>query len=541
MRLKRSPSMFRVELQLLGYRKDLHMRLHYKLRAGAALRGLSIALASLYIGSASAEPSLSVETRRVWSYPHAQSKVPGQKAEIVAYDERADRLWVAGVVGVDVLARDTGKWISNISVAPYGAVNSVAINDGLAALAVEASDRSQPGVVLFIDTHTGQRVGAPVTVGALPDMLTFAPNGRMVLVANEGTPNPRTSGQPCPLDPPGSVSLIDVTTRAVTTLPISPTLPGYGELRKFPATGNGTTRPDMCPYDPEPEYIAIDPRGDKAYVGLQEANGVAVLDLRTRRFERVIGLGLKDFNLPGNGIDANDQDAVVKLEQVPVKGLYQPDSIAAYEYQGRTYLVMANEGDARDNGSNDGEDERRGSAGNSSVEYVPDGSLLGRLTMSNVESSRGNLVSFGGRSFSIRDAAGRAGFDSGNPLDAAGRIVFDSGNKLDAEAISRGIYDHGRSDNKGVEPEGVALMHIDGRVLAFIGLERTTKSAIAIYDVTNPFAAQFLDMIISDGDISPEGLTALRARGINYLAVANEVSDTTSLFEIRLRQRFAFH
>jgi hypothetical protein len=161
------------------------------------------------------------------------------------------------------------------------------------------------------------------------------------------------------------------------------------------------------------------------------------------------------------------------------------------------------------------------------VEYVPDGSLLGRLTMSNVESSRANLVTFGGRSFSIRDASGR--------------IVFDSGNRLDAEAISRGVYDHARSDNKGVEPEGVALMHIDGRVLAFIGLERTTKSAIAIYDVTNPFAAQFLDMIVSDGDLSPEGLTALRARGRNYLAVANEVSDTTSLFEIRLRQRFAFH
>ena len=498
------------------------MRLNYKLRAGAALRGLSIALASLYIGGASADPPLSVETRRVWTYAHAQSNVPGQKAEIVAYDERGDTLWVAGVAGVDVLARATGKWIRNISVAPYGAVNSVAIHDGLAALAVEATDRAQPGVVLFVNTRTGQRVGAPAAVGTLPDMVTFAPNGRMALVANEGTPNPRTPGQPCPVDPPGGVSLIDLWTRNVTTLPISPTLPGYAELRQFPAIGNGTTRPDMCPYDPEPEYIAVDPRGEKAYVGLQEANGVAVLDLRARRFERVFGLGLKDFNLPGNGIDPNDQDGVIKLQQVPVKGLYQPDSIAAYEHRGRTYLVMANEGDARDNGSNDGEDERRGSAGNSSVEYVPDGSLLGRLIMSNVESSRGNLVTFGGRSFSIRETSGR--------------IVFDSGNQLDAEAISRGVYDHGRSDNKGVEPEGVALMEIEGRVLAFIGLERTTKSAVAIYDVTNPFAVKFLDMIVSDGDVSPEGLIALRVRGRHFLAVANEASATTSLFEIRLRQ-----
>ncbi|MFO1102420.1 MAG: choice-of-anchor I family protein [Methylocystis sp.] len=498
------------------------MRLTNKLCAGAALRGLSIALASLYIGGASAEPTLSIETRRVWSYSHALSNVPGQKSEIVAYDERNDTLWVAGVVGVDVLERATGKWIRNISIAPYGGVNSVAIHDGLAALAVEASDRSQPGVVLFINTRTGQLVGDPLTVGALPDMVTFTPNGRMALVANEGTPNPRTTGQPCPVDPPGSVSLIDLWTRNVTTLPISPMLPGYAELRQFPAIGNGTTRPDMCPYDPEPEYIAVDPRGEKAYVGLQEANGVAVLDLRTRRFERVFGLGLKDFSLPGNGIDPNDQDGVIKLQQVPVKGLYQPDSIDAYEHRGRTYLVMANEGDARDNGSNDGEDERRGSAGNSSVEYVPDGSLLGRLVMSNVESSRDNLVAFGGRSFSIRETSGR--------------IVFDSGNQLDAEAISRGVYDDGRSDNKGVEPEGVALMHVEGHVLAFIGLERTTKSAVAIYDVTSPFAVRFLDTIVSDGDIAPEGVTALRVRGRNYLAVANESSATTSLFEIRLHQ-----
>lgn len=495
------------------------MRLSSILRSTIAFGGLLLALDASAYGS---RRTSDVEFTRVWRYEHALGGVAGQKAEIVAHDEQTDTLWVAGVVGVDVLNRVTGRKIRNISVAPFGAVNSVAINDGLAAIAVEAPDRTQPGVVIFVDTRTGQRSGAPVTVGALPDMLTFTPGGRLLLVANEGTPNPRVAGQPCPVDPQGSVSLIDLRTRQATTLPLNSSIPGFSQLRLFPATGNGTTRPDMCPYDPEPEYIAVDRIGFKAYVGLQEANGVAVLNLVTRRFERIFGLGLKDFNAEGNSIDPNDRDGVIALQNVPVKGLYQPDAIAAYSFWGRTFIVAANEGDARDNGDGDSEDERRGTAGDPPIELVPDTSPLARLNMSNVESSPTNLVAFGGRSFSIRDSSGR--------------IIFDSGNQLDAQAIARGIYDDGRSDNKGVEPEGVALMNIDGRVLAFIGLERTTKSAIAIYDVTNPYNVRFLDMIVSDGDVSPEGLTAFRSRGRYYLAVANEVTDTTSLFEIRLKR-----
>jgi len=353
-------------------------------------------------------------------------------------------------------------------------------------------------------------------------MLTFTPDGRQLLVANEATPNgrPTPAGQSAD-DPVGSVSIVDVRSRHVTTLPIDATIPGYSTLRLFPATGSLPTQPaTYSPYGPEPESIAVDQRGRYAYVTLQEANGIAVLDLRHRRFEKIYNLGLKDFSLPGNEIDPNDQDGEIRLRNVAVMGLYQPDTIAAYEHRGRTYLVMANEGDARDNGSGDSEDERRGSSGNASVEYVADGSELGRLTLSNIDSVRGGpLVKFGAHSFSIRDTDGR--------------IVFDSGSQLDREAIRLGIYDDGRSDNKGVEPEGVALLRVKGRTLAFIGLERTLKSAFAMYDITDPAKARFLDMIVSEGDVSPEGLKAFRAGRGYYLAVANEVSDTTSLFRLR--------
>lgn len=487
-------------------------------------RSLACATTVLALCQAPAALASDLSVQRVWQYAHAAGGVAGQKAEIVVHDDRSDTLWVAGVVGVDVLDRASGQLVAHIDVTHLGAVNSVAIHDGLAALAVEnAQDRTLPGVVVFYDTRSRRQRGAPVTVGALPDMLTFTPDGRQLLVANEGTPNPRpTAPGLSDADPVGSVSLVDVRSRRVTTLPIDPSIPGYDALRLFPAAGTLPTQPaGYSPYDPEPEYIAVDPTGRRAYVLLQEANGVAVLDLKRRRFERILGLGLKDFALPGNEIDPGDRDGRVELRSAAVQGLYQPDGAAAYRHKGRTYLVMANEGDARDNGEEDGEDERRGAAGAADIEYVPADDDLARLTLSNVESARGGpLVAFGGRSFSIRDSAGR--------------LVFDSGSQLDREAIRLGVYDDGRSDNKGVEPEGVALLEIEGRVLAFVGLERALKAAYAVYDVTDPRAVRHLDTIVSDGDLSPEGLTAFRVGRRHFLAVAHEVSDTTSLFELRL-------
>ena len=470
--------------------------------------------------SAFAAPDVRIE--RAWRYEH-RSAPDGSKAEIVAYDGSTDTLWVAGVTGVDILSRVSGQRVAHIPVGQFGAVNSVAVKNGLAALAIESAvDRTLPGVVVFFDTATRLQSGAPAVVGALPDMLTFTPDGRRVLVANEGTPNPRPT--PAGLgagDPVGSVSIVDVETRDLATLPLTADIPGYDSLRAFPGT--------MSAYGPEPEFIAVDRTGRLAWVGLQEANGVAVLNLRTLRFDRIFSLGLKDFGQPGNEIDPGDRDGTVEFVGVPVQGLYQPDGIAAYAFRGRTYFVLANEGDARDNGDGDSEDERRGGAG-SGAARLSDDPRLARLTLSNVDSVRGGpLVAFGGRSVSIRDASGA--------------IVWDSGSLLDREAARLGIYDDGRSDNKGVEPEGVALLEVEGRVLAFVGLERTTRSAFAVFDVTDPRAVAYVDMVVSpsvDGqpdDVAPEGLVAFRAGGRTWVALAQEASDTTTLYEVRVGKR----
>jgi DNA-binding beta-propeller fold protein YncE len=438
-----------------------------------------------------AQAAAPVTSNKLWTAP---ASVAGFTSEIVAFDSINRNLWVAGVNGVDVLNAATGSLLQHIDTTAFGSINSVSIHNGLAAFAIESAVRTDPGVVKFYDTTTRTLASGinSVAVGALPDMLTFTADGSRLLVANEAS----IGGG---IDPAGSVSIIDMSTRSVSATA------GFGGV---PTSGsNIRTFSDM---DFEPEYIAVNAAGTQAFVTLQEANAIGILDLQTQQFTSVVGLGTKDFNTAANGIDVNRSNGAGPLTPVDVRGLYQPDSIAAYSTGGQTFYVIANEGDAREDGTDeiDAQDVPGAS--------VPAGG--GKLTLSAPDSSASGLVAFGGRSFSI--------------LDDQGGFVFDSGNTLESEAILRGIYDDGRSDNKGVEPEGVELMEIGGRTYAFIGLERTLKAAVAIYDITDPANASFVDMIVTDGDRAPEGMKGFTIDGVNYLAIANEVSKTTSLYQL---------
>ena len=444
-----------------------------------------IMLLALPVAAAPADQSLSFT--KLWTHGHT---TPGQVSEISAFDPKTNTIWVAGVVGVDVLDAASGTLVEHIDVTGYGLVNSVAIHNGLAAFAIEAGppDRRRPGVVVFYNTRTRSPIGDPVTVGSLPDMLTFTHDGSKLLVANEGTPNAVADTAYTTPDPPGTVSIIDVETRTVIATA------GFGNVPQF-----GTNLRTNVGMDFEPEYIAVEKDGSRAFVTLQEANAVAVLDLSVNEFTEIIGLGAKDFSLPGNEFDPKDNGTVAFIT-ANAKGLYMPDGVASYQWRGRTYLVLANEGDFR-------EDNVDRAAAGSAPYLAP--APLDRLRISNTDSSPGNLFAAGARSMSIREADGT--------------LVYDSGSILDVEAHNRLVYDDGRSRDKGVEPEGVALLNIAGRTYAFIGLERTTSSAVAVFDITNPFDARFLDMIVTPGDLSPEGLTAFAYRGEFYLAIANEV------------------
>jgi len=456
--------------------------------SGAAALAL---MAGAYQPLVAKKPEAMLTFTKLWTYGPTS---PAQVSEIPAFDHRTNTIWVAGIVGVDVIDADTGAFVAHIDVTPHGAVNSVAIHNGLAALAVEAEsqstacpscDRRNPGKVLFYDTLSREQSGDEVVVDSLPDMLTFTHDGSKLLVANEGTPNRMADAAYQAVDPAGSVSLIDLATRTVKR----------ALFQGVPTSGTFLRLPAATGMDFEPEYIAINHDDTLAFVTLQEANGVAVLDLASSQFIEVIGLGAKDFSLKGNEIDPIDNDNKVEFQSIAAKGLYMPDSIATYKWKGETFLVMANEGDFRED----------------NVDRTTTGAAapLNRLRIVNDLKSAGVFAAAGARSFSIRRTNGE--------------IVYDSGSILDREANNRLVYDDGRSRDKGVEPEGVALLKIGSRMFAFIGLERTTKSAVAVFDITDLGDVRFLDMIVTDGNVSPEGLAAYKYRGNHYLAIANEV------------------
>lgn len=504
-------------------------------------------------------------------------------AEIPGYDPLTRRAFVVNAAdrSVDVLdlrhPREPRK-IRSIDIAgdlaprTVGGANSVDIRPGLMAVAVEADPKQDDGWVALYSTVSLRLLGV-VDAGALPDMVKFSPNGRYVLAANEGEPN--SYGQADSRDPVGSVTIIDLYrwgrrdfARHVGFEDFNAGGPRAHELpAEVRVYGPGAT----VAQDLEPEYIAID--GDTAWVTLQEANALAVIDIRRAKVSNIVSLGFKDHLQPGNGFDASDRDGAINIANWPVFGMYQPDSIEAFTVRGRAYLITANEGDARDY---DGFAEEGRVRGDLTLDpdafpdrdALRDNTRLGRLTVTTElgdddgDGDFERLYVLGGRSFSIWDAkTGALVFDSGDEIERiTANLLPDDFN---ATNDANGSFDN-RSDNKGPEPEGVAVGWVDGVPYAFLGLERI--GGVMVYDLSDPAAPVFVDYVNNRnfgvdvcaefdpaddelcirpnpeaGDLGPEGLEFVPAWASAtrkpLLIVGNEISGTTTVYEFRAPRR----
>lgn len=426
-------------------------------------------------------------------------------AEISAFDPITKRLFVVnnGTVNkIDVIdMADPSKMtvIASISMTPYGGgVNSVAVSNGKLVAAIESLNKQENGKVAVFNTSDYKEIKV-VTVGSLPDMITFSPDGNFILTANEGEPDATYTN-----DPIGSVSIISVNDNySVTTLDFAAFESQKASLvaKGFRIFGlNATFAKDI-----EPEYITVSSDSKTAWVTLQENNAIAKIDIASKKITNVFPLGFKNYNLDENGIDVSDRDNAKVLAKWNVNGIYMPDAISLYEKDGIPYLFTANEGDSREYTAFT--EMKRASALSLDATAFPTASALqketalGRLNVtttlgdSNGDGKFEALYSLGARSFSVWN---------GND----GTMVFDSKNELDVKAIAANIYDDARSDDKSVEPEGITVGMVGSKKVAFVGLERA--DAVMIYDITNPKAPVFLQTVTC-GD-APEGIMFIPAK-----------------------------
>ncbi len=517
--------------------------------SGALLAVCSAAIAGFGHNKVLKQSVSSITLQKLGTYE--SGLIDESAAEIVAYDKYSKRVFVTNAKdqSVDVLSirnpRRPHKLFS-LDLTPYGEPNSVAVSKGVVAVAAAADEGDVKGQVVFFSRY-GKFLNS-LEVGFLPDMLTFSPDGSKLVVANEAEPNDDYT-----VDPEGSVSVIHVNKPVKHLSQVDVVEAGFSAYNNVMLDDsvrifgpNATVAQDL-----EPEYVAISADSSTAYVALQENNALAVVDLASAQVTDIVGLGAKNYNTIQTAIDASDKDDDVNIRPVPVLGFYQPDSIAAYEFNGETYVLTANEGDARDY---DGfSEESRVSdliLDKSILDVYPaiqDEEELGRLKTTIVngdldgDGDVDQIYAYGGRSFSIFNMT-------------TGKIVYDSGSDFAriTAAISPDLFNANdkRSDDKGAEPEALTLGKIGKHTYAFIGLERT--GGIMVYDVSNPYSPYFVEYVNNTnlegdidlgtaGDVAPEGLVFIAAKhspnGKPLLVVANEVSGTTTVYAVQISKR----
>ncbi|HWQ78712.1 MAG TPA: choice-of-anchor I family protein [Anaerovoracaceae bacterium] len=429
----------------------------------------------------------------------------------------------------------------------YGDMTSVAVSpDGTKlAVALQAQEYDDPGrVAIFTCNEDGSlNFVRAYETGIQPDMVVFADNNT-VLTADEGEPR---EGYPSPdADPKGSVTVVDLTAGTATVADFT-AYDQSAERAALVSPGGVVLKIGADPSrDLEPEYIAL--AGDKAYITLQEANAVAVLDLASKTFTGIYSTGVQDYCKIAIDLDNTSDPEDGGGQYTPryyedTYGLRMPDGITAYQAGGKTYILTANEGDSRDWPGYSNENDEVKLTATDDTETTKKLRILttdydGQPGLS--DGTKNYL--FGGRSFSMFEVGANGltlAYDSGSQFESRTAAYlpdyFNSSND--------NVTKDDRSNKKGPEPEAVTIGTVGGRTYAFIALERI--GGVMAYDITDPKKVSFTNYINSrdfenvDGDgigldDSPEGLKFIPAiespTGGNLLLSAFEVSGDVAAY-----------
>lgn len=478
----------------------------------------------------------------------------GGAAEIVAFDAGRDTVYAANgqAAAVDVYSSATVP-VSLLSTLAFGNFSPTCVAvcdaDGVVAVALAAAGDSDKGRIALLSPTVG-RDGAVtgLTVGRLfkdacflPDQITWSDDCAFLVAACEGEG----------ADIPGSVWIYSAASRTAMDVGFGAYDGKAAELR---SKGVRLVESDLPSLDFEPEFAAIS--GTTAYVVLQENNALAVVDLLEGKVAEVKSLGFIDRAVSGNGLDASNADGGIHIRSyAQLYGMPQPDGMVKFTspVDKEVYLLMANEGDARD-----GEAVRAAALltdlnrtmSPKLASFVSDEAALGQLLVSRTDgydeatNTQLALYTYGGRSFSIISArTGAVVYHSGELLARIQQrfypSIFNSDVDPDSLAMAQLDLRDSRSDDKGGEPESVVIYPKDGHVFAVVALERT--SVLTLWDVTDVHSVRFVSAVSNhptnrptgdvfaagdQGDVDPEGLAVDIKRGLLYVggAFSNTVS-----------------
>ena len=470
---------------------------------------------------------------QTWDTLSAADGVAG--AEIVVWNKDEEMLVLSSggrqVYVIDASDMANLEIVETIEVPETHVVTSVASSKKMFAIAAttlytdsDAAFAPEDKGTIFVYNWDFE-LEAEYVAGYLPDMVTFSDDAKWLLAANEGEANDAS-------DPPGSITVINMDTDAEFELFFDDVeIPG-GINDVFP-DGESTLA------SLEPEYIVVDPDNAFAIVTLQENNAIATIDLSGDEpsITKVTALGFKDHSAAGSGLDGSDEDGAINVATYAnLKGMYQPDGMAMFVQDGTTYLLTANEGDAVSDIRIEDIEEN----GQLDASLAGLAAEIGRLQVSqylgaDAEGMFTELYSYGGRSFSVWNAE-------------SGELVWDSGDQMAqfAAQVAPELFNSegtaatfdGRSDNKGVEPEFVAVGKINNVEYAFVAAERL--SGIYMFDLTDITAPVLVQVLLGGPDnIAPESLVFINNEDSPslepVLIVAYEESGTLVAYNIQDR------
>ncbi|MDD5944464.1 MAG: choice-of-anchor I family protein [Clostridia bacterium] len=522
-------------------------------------RALTLAVtAGMFASSVPVYAASELTMEKIGSYDCGQTNADGGVMEIVAYNKangyayavngQSGKLAIIKITDDEVLKADeldvssiVEDYDRNFT---YGDMTSVAVSPSgdRIAIAIQAEGYADNGrAAIFNCNDDGSiKLYKIVETGVQPDMITFY-DENTVLTADEG--EPRLGYAEGTTDPKGSVTIVNIKKGTGTTVDFT----GFDNKRDELVENNIVLKKDTAPsVDLEPEYIAV--ADGMAYVTLQEANAIAVLDVENKEFTGIYSCGFEDYSEVKVDIDKKDEKYDPKTYE-SLRGIRMPDGITTFTADGTTYLVTANEGDSREWGDylnvNELNFGKKGKTSPTGKITAENSGLSGKAVFFDTSDYDGldseNLdYLFGGRTFTIYKVTDDGIDEVFSSEDDFERITADLlPDYFNCSNDDMTIDD--RSGKKGPEPESVTVGKADGKTYAFVALERI--GGIMAYDISDPENAEFAGYINSReftsdiaGDVAPEGLAYISAKdspnGRNLLLAACEVSGTVAVYAI---------